>query len=157
MHLLRFESQPLLARCPLPFPQPEATRKRERLRAKILAMLKTRAIARVRSEQVPSRVVQLVVHNLQNEWEASLSHRCAIIESSPKEEVSHGNTGKSVALHSERGLGDLCGFDGRVSARSNSSLLLLGRSGPVTGSAVRVVREPEAQPLMLVESSWSSQ
>lgn len=103
-------------------------------------------------EQVLSGVLQPVVCNPQKERETSLGHRSAIFESPPKKgEVSHGNTRKSAPLHSKRGLGDLCRFDGRISACSNppiveevSSFLLSGRSVPVSGSALRVVSEPES-------------
>ena len=44
---LSFESQPLLTTSPVPFPLPEASSKREHLRAEILSMLEKGAIERV--------------------------------------------------------------------------------------------------------------
>ena len=96
------------------------------------------------TEQVLSMVSQPVVRDPQKEWEASLSHWSVIIESPPKKgEVSYGNTGKSRPLHSERRLGDLRGFHGRVSARCNPPFV------KVLGFALWVVSESEATDAMV--------
>lgn len=50
---LSFESQPPLTTSPVPFPLPEASSKREHLRAEILAMLKKGAIERVLNKSSP--------------------------------------------------------------------------------------------------------
>ena len=50
---LSFESQPLLSTSPVPFPLPEASSKREHLRAEILSMLEKGAIERVVNKSSP--------------------------------------------------------------------------------------------------------
>ena len=150
---LSFESQPLLSTSPVPFPLPEASSKREHLRAEILSMLEKGAIERVVNESSPGFYSLIFVIPPQNGKLRlvidlrSLNHH--LRKEPPKEgEVSYGNTRKSAPLDSEGGLGDLDRFDGRISTRANppiveevSSFPLSGRSVPVSGPTLRLVGE----------------